>query len=76
MLLLTAFSDRKQTRGIPIACVFIIGVVGWAVLLAVPAAHITDSQFSARYFACCLIVTAGYTNIPLIIGQSSSSPPL
>ncbi|WRT64333.1 uncharacterized protein IL334_001265 [Kwoniella shivajii] len=67
MLLLTSFSDYKQSRGLPVAFVFVLGIVGWAVLLSVPASHITDSQYSARYFACCLIVTAGYTNIPLII---------
>lgn len=42
-------------------------IVGWAILLAIPAAHATSSQYSARYFACICIVTAGYTNIPLII---------
>ncbi|WVF70301.1 hypothetical protein IAT40_005090 [Kwoniella sp. CBS 6097] len=71
MLLLTSFSDHRQTRGIPAASVFVLGLVGWAILLAVPAAHITQSQYSARYFACCLIVTAGYTNIPLIISWQS-----
>ncbi|WVR06040.1 hypothetical protein IAU60_003068 [Kwoniella sp. DSM 27419] len=71
MLLLTSFSDYKQSRGIPVAVVFIIGLVGWAILLAVPAAHVTHSQYSARYFACILIVTAGYTNIPLIISWQS-----
>lgn len=73
MLLLTTFSDWRQARGIPVACIFIIGVIGWAVLLTIPAANITSTQFSARYFACCLIVTAGYTNIPLIIGEQRCS---
>ncbi|WWC86436.1 uncharacterized protein L201_001313 [Kwoniella dendrophila CBS 6074] len=71
MLLLTTFSDKKQSRGIPVAVVFVLGLVGWAILLSVPASHITHSQYSARYFACCLIVTAGYTNIPLIISWQS-----
>lgn len=36
MLLLTSFSDYKQSRGIPIMSVFLIGIVGWAILLSVP----------------------------------------
>lgn len=69
MLLLTTYSDRVQSRGIPIMVPFMLGLIGWAVLLSVPAAHATHSQFSGRYFACCCIVTAGYTNIPLMIGK-------
>jgi hypothetical protein len=51
MLLLTSFSDWKQTRGIPAAAVFCIGIVGWAILMAVPANVKTDSasQLHARY---------------------------
>ncbi|WVQ66264.1 uncharacterized protein L199_004443 [Kwoniella botswanensis] len=71
MILLTSFSDYKQSRGIPVASVFILGLIGWSILLAVPANHITQSQYSARYFACVCIVTAGYTNIPLIISWQS-----
>ncbi|WWC95606.1 hypothetical protein V866_002471 [Kwoniella sp. B9012] len=71
MLLLTSFSDYKQSRGIPVACVFILGLVGWSILLAVPASHISHAQYSARYLACILVVTAGYTNIPLIISWQS-----
>lgn len=70
MLLLTTYSDAKQARGIPIACVFAIGIIGWSILLAIPAAKITEAQYSARYFACICVVTAGYTNIPLIICES------
>jgi hypothetical protein len=36
MLLLTSFSDWKQTRGIPVMSVFLVGIIGWAILLAVP----------------------------------------
>ncbi|KAI9638179.1 major facilitator superfamily domain-containing protein [Dioszegia hungarica] len=75
MLLLTSFSDYKQSRGIPIMSVFLIGIVGWAILLSVPAANISQSQYSARYFACCCIVTAGYTNIPLIISWQAGNNP-
>ncbi|WWD17699.1 hypothetical protein CI109_102140 [Kwoniella shandongensis] len=71
MLLLTSFSDYKQTRGLPIASVFILGIIGWSVLLTVPAVHNTHAQNSARYFACILIVTAGYTNIPLMMSWQS-----
>lgn len=73
MLLLTSFSDAKQARGIPVMCVFIIGIVGWVILLAVPALHASQSALSARFFACICIVTAGYTNIPLIISWQVST---
>ncbi|OXG87344.1 hypothetical protein C346_03237 [Cryptococcus neoformans D17-1] len=69
MLLLTTYSDRRQTRGIPIAVVFILGLVGWAVLLSVPA----TTHYSARYFACILIVTAGYANLPLLVSWLSGA---
>ena len=63
MLLLTSFSDWRQSRGIPVACVFCIGIIGWALLLSLDAKH----NYSARYFGCICVVVAGYTNIPLII---------
>ena len=75
MLILTSFSDWRQTRGFPVMSVFIIGIVGWAILLSIPAAATTTAQFSARYFGCICIVTAGYTNIPLIIGKPATSMP-
>ncbi|BEI84346.1 hypothetical protein CcaverHIS002_0409500 [Cutaneotrichosporon cavernicola] len=75
MLLLTTFSDWKQARGIPAACVFALGIIGWAVLMSVPPKHATAAQFSARYFACILIVTAGYTNIPIIIAWTAGNSP-
>lgn len=77
MLLLTTFSDWRQARGIPIMSVFLIGIVGWAILLSVQAnpALATQAQLSARYFACCCIVTAGYTNIPLIISWQAGNNP-
>lgn len=74
MLLLTSFSDYKQARGFPVMAVFIIGIVGWAILLKVPATT-TSSGYSARYFGTICIVTAGYTNIPLIISWQVSSIP-
>jgi hypothetical protein len=40
MLLLTSFSDYKQSRGIPIMSVFLIGIVGWAILLSVPVSFL------------------------------------
>ncbi|WVQ82750.1 hypothetical protein IAT38_004882 [Cryptococcus sp. DSM 104549] len=67
MLLLTTFSDKKQTRGLPAASVFCLGIIGWAILLSVPA----NTHYSARYFACICIVTAGYTNIPIIMSWQS-----
>ncbi len=73
MLLLTSFSDWRQTRGIPAAAVFAIGIVGWAILEGVPAEHANTHQLSARYFGCICVVVAGYTNIPIIIGAYLSS---
>ena len=73
MLLITAYSDRQQTRGVPVMIPFTLGIIGWAILLAVPAAHMTHSESSARYFACICIVTAGYCNIPLIMGTSTTA---
>ncbi|ORY28949.1 major facilitator superfamily domain-containing protein [Naematelia encephala] len=75
MLCLTAFSDWKQARGFPVVAVFILGIVGWAILLAVPAAGASHAQYSVRYFGCCLITTAAYTNIPLIISWQAANNP-
>ena len=61
MLLLNYASDRMQTRGIFVAIVFIINLVGWIILLA-----IVHNQH-ARYFACFCITIGGYAAIPLII---------
>lgn len=67
MLLLTSFSDRYQTRGLPAAFVFIIGLTGWAILMSVNAHHPSPGELHARYFGCICVVTAGYTNIPIIM---------
>lgn len=75
MLLLTTYSDKVQSRGIPVMVPFTLGIVGWAVLLAVPVLHATHAEFSGRYFACICIVTAGYTNIPLIMGKCGAARP-
>ncbi|KDE03411.1 hypothetical protein MVLG_06077 [Microbotryum lychnidis-dioicae p1A1 Lamole] len=73
MLLLSSFSDRKQTRGIPVASVFVVGIIGWALLLAIPAHKATPTQLHVRYFGCICIVTAGYSAIPLIISWVSAN---
>jgi hypothetical protein len=70
MLLLTSFSDWKQTRGLPAAGIFLVGLTGWAILLGVPAAHATATQLHVRYFGCICVVVAGYVNIPIIICKS------
>ncbi|WVQ83605.1 hypothetical protein IAT38_005746 [Cryptococcus sp. DSM 104549] len=69
MLLLASYSDHKQTRGIPAAVVFILGIVGWALLLALPA----NTHYQARYFACILVVTSAYTNIPIFMSWQASN---
>lgn len=70
MLLLTSFSDWRQSRGIPAMSVFCIGIVGWSILLGVNPVKATTHELSARYFGCICVVVAGYTNIPIIIGLS------
>ncbi|KAJ7342937.1 major facilitator superfamily domain-containing protein [Mycena albidolilacea] len=73
MLLMSTYSDAHQTRGIPVAIVFGIAIVGWSILLAVPAVAPTYSDLHARYFGCICIVTAGYANIPLIISWQTGN---
>jgi len=72
MLLLTSFSDWKQTRGIPAACIFLVGLTGWAILRSVPAHEPTGTDLHVRYFGCICVVVAGYVNIPIIICQYCS----
>ncbi|WVO16886.1 hypothetical protein L204_104572 [Cryptococcus depauperatus] len=67
MLIITSWSDWRQSRGLPVAFVFVLGIVGWALLLSLDA----HGHYSARYFACICIVTAGYTNIPLMMSWQS-----
>jgi 4-hydroxybenzoate polyprenyltransferase len=66
MLLITTYSDRALTRGIPVAIVFIIGAVGWAILMGVSPVKASHAMLSVRYFGCFCVVTAGYSAIPLI----------
>ncbi|GAA5830492.1 hypothetical protein JCM11251_002490 [Rhodosporidiobolus azoricus] len=73
MLLVTSYSDRYQTRGIPAACVFMIGIVGWALLLGIDPVGVSAGGLRARYFACCCIVTAGYANIPILMAWTSNN---
>lgn len=54
MLLITTYSDRYQTRGIPVASVFCIGIVGWAILLGIKP----DTALHARYFGCICVVVS------------------
>jgi hypothetical protein len=65
MFLLTSYSDRYQTRGIPTACVFIIGLIGWTILYAIDPRP-GHGNLHARYFAVICVVTAGYSAIPLM----------
>lgn len=73
MLIVTNISDRRQSRGIPAMGIFALGIVGWAVLLTVPASGATHAQFSGRYFACICIVVSGYCNIPIIMAWQSAN---
>ncbi|KAK7033278.1 major facilitator superfamily domain-containing protein [Favolaschia claudopus] len=73
VLIVSAYSDRYQTRGVPIASIFCIAVVGWAILLGVNAENPSQSELNARYFGCICIVTAGYSNISLLISWVSAN---
>ncbi|KAJ7730953.1 major facilitator superfamily domain-containing protein [Mycena olivaceomarginata] len=73
MLLISTYSDKYQTRGVPVASVFCIAIVGWAILLGVTPIHPTHTDLHARYFGCICVVTAGYSNIPLIMSWQSGN---
>ncbi|KAJ7662827.1 major facilitator superfamily domain-containing protein [Mycena polygramma] len=73
MLLVSTYSDHYQTRGIPVAGVFCVAIVGWGILFGVNPVHATTSALHARYFGCICVVTAGYSNIPLIMSWQSSN---
>ncbi|KAJ7917718.1 major facilitator superfamily domain-containing protein [Mycena leptocephala] len=73
MLLIATYSDRYQTRGVPVAGVFCIAIVGWAILFSVSPVHASHSALHARYFGCICVVTAGYANIPLIMSWQSGN---
>ncbi|KAJ7613445.1 major facilitator superfamily domain-containing protein [Roridomyces roridus] len=73
MLLMSTYSDRYQTRGIPVAIVFCVGIVGWGILFGVSPVHATQSMLHARYFGCICIVTSGYSNIPLVMSWQSGN---
>ncbi|GHJ88854.1 hypothetical protein NliqN6_5256 [Naganishia liquefaciens] len=75
MVSLAAVSDKLRTRGIPAASVFVIGIVGWVLLLTISPVKPSASHLHIRYFGCICIVTAGYCAIPIIMSwQASSSP--
>jgi len=73
MMLLSTFSDRKKTRGFPVACVFIIGIVGWSLLYGISPVHASHSDLHVRYFGCICVVVAGYAAIPLIMSWQSNN---
>lgn len=73
MVALSTFSDHYRTRGIPVASVYLIGIVGWSILLGVTPVKPTASMLHARYFGCICIVTAGYAAIPLIMSWQSNN---
>ncbi|GAA5988271.1 hypothetical protein JCM10908_002144 [Rhodotorula pacifica] len=75
MLLLTTISDRTRSRGLCVMLVYCIGIVGWAILYAVSPEHVSKGGLRARYFACCCLASAGYSNIPLIMAWVSGNSP-
>ncbi|KAJ7225131.1 major facilitator superfamily domain-containing protein [Mycena haematopus] len=73
MLLMSTYSDHYQTRGVPAASVFAIAIVGWAILLGVSPIEPSHMALHARYFGCICVVTAGYSNSPLIMSWQSAN---
>ncbi|KAF8172951.1 major facilitator superfamily domain-containing protein [Mycena galopus ATCC 62051] len=73
MLLMSTYSDRYQTRGIPAVSIFAIAIVGWGILLGVSPIHPSQMMLHARYFGCICVVTAGYSNIPIIMSWQSAN---
>ncbi|GAA5856467.1 hypothetical protein JCM8547_008756 [Rhodosporidiobolus lusitaniae] len=73
MLFMTAISDKYRTRGIPAMIVFAIGITGWSILLGVDPVGVTEGGLRARYFACCCLASAGYSNIPIIMAWVSNN---
>lgn len=73
MLLITSYSDRYQTRGVPVMVVFAVGIVGWSILLAVKPHHATHAALHARYFGVICVVVAGYSAIPLIMSWQAAN---
>jgi len=70
------YSDRYQTRGVPVMCVFAIGIVGWSLLLAVDPVKATASELHVRYFAVFCVVSAAYSAIPLSASRSPRRRPV
>lgn len=56
MLIMTSFSDMYRTRGIPVMLVFVVGIVGWSLLLGINPVHASVGALKARYFACFCVV--------------------
>ncbi|GAA5880205.1 hypothetical protein JCM3774_006085 [Rhodotorula dairenensis] len=75
MLLLTTISDRTRSRGLCVAAVYCIGIVGWAILYGVSPIDVSKGGLRTRYFACCCLASAGYSNIPLIMAWVSGNSP-
>ncbi|GAA5968251.1 hypothetical protein JCM8115_006170 [Rhodotorula mucilaginosa] len=75
MLLLTTISDRTRSRGLCVAVVYCIGIVGWGILYGVSPIDVSKGGLRARYFACCCLASAGYSNIPLIMAWVSGNSP-
>lgn len=77
MLILASISDRLKTRGIPSACVFLVGIVGWSILLGVDpgSAHhkASAAHLHLRYFGVICVVVAGYALIPIAISWQSNN---
>lgn len=48
MLLLTTISDRTRSRGLCVAVVYCIGIVGWSILYGVSPIDVSKGGLRAR----------------------------
>lgn len=67
--------SAADMNSIPLACTYLIGVVGWALLLSLNATSKASSILSARYFGVVCVVAPAYATIPLQLSWVSSNNP-
>lgn len=74
-VIVSAISDRLQSRGFPLALTYCIGVAGWGILLGLDAASQASMVLSARYFGVICVVAPAYATIPLQLSWVASNNP-
>ncbi|BEJ00154.1 hypothetical protein CcaverHIS631_0500110 [Cutaneotrichosporon cavernicola] len=74
-VIVSTISDRLQSRGVPLALTYCIGVAGWGILLGLDAASKSSSVLGARYFGVICVVAPAYATIPLQLSWVASNSP-